>query len=58
MENGELSESFSVERSVKQGSVLSPSLFLLVMDPLLAQLEESDLGLSINNLYAGGFFTR
>ena len=57
MSNGELSdlEPYSVERGVKQGSVLSPALFLLVLDPLLTQLEQSGLGLSINNFYAGGF---
>ena len=55
MGNGELSEPYSVERGVKQGYVLSPALFLLVLDPLLTQLEQSGLGLSINNFYAGGF---
>ena len=34
--DGKSSEKFRVERGVsRQGSVLSPSLFLLVMDPLL-----------------------
>ena len=42
------------ERGVKQGSVLSPALFLLVMDPLLRLLEQSGLSLSVNNFYAGG----
>ena len=50
-----LSDSFSVERGVKQGSVLSPALFLLVMNPLLRQLQVSGVGLSINNFYVGGF---
>ena len=44
-----------MERSVRQGLVLSPGLFLLVMDPLLKQLQASGLGLSLNNFYAGGF---
>ena len=39
----------------REGSVLSPALFLLVMDPLLKTLEQSGLGLSVNNFYAGGF---
>ena len=42
------------ELGVKQGSVLSPVLFLIVMNPLLKQLQESSLGLSINNFYADG----
>ena len=33
--HGRLSASYPVERSMKQGSVLSPALFLLVMDALL-----------------------
>ena len=43
---------FQVARGVKQGS---PALFLLVMDPLLKQLQTSDLGLTANRFYAGGF---
>ena len=50
-----LSESFVVGRGVKQGSILSPTLFLMVMDPLLKALETSGLGLSVNNLFAGAF---
>ena len=49
------SDSYHVERCVKQGSVLSPALFLLVMEPLLRQLQVSSVGLSINSFYAGGF---
>ena len=53
--DGICSEGFEVERGVKQGSVLSPVLFVIVMDPLLKLLEESSLGLSVNEFYAGGF---
>ena len=42
-------------RGVKQGSVLSPALFLLVMDHLLTKLQSSGMGLSINKFYAGSF---
>ena len=55
LDDGVLSQSFNIERGVKQGSVLSPALFLLVMNPLLSQLEDSGVGLSVNNFYAGGF---
>ena len=53
--DGMLSEPYPILRGVKQGSVLSPPLFLLVMDPLLRLLGQSGLGLSVNNFYAGGF---
>ena len=52
---GQQSESYNVERGVQQGSILSPVLFLMVMDPLLRQLEESGMGLSVNSYYAVGF---
>ena len=55
VDDGMLSEPYSIQRGVKQGSVLSPALFLLVMDPLLRLLEQSGLGLSANNFYARGF---
>ena len=42
--NNQLSESFPVKRSVKQGSVLSPTLFIAVMDSLLSFLESSGQG--------------
>ena len=50
-----LCRSYCVVRRVKQGSVLSPALFILVMDPLLCWLDSSELGLSVSENYAGGF---
>ena len=49
------SSTFQLQQGVRQGSVLSPSLFLLVMDPLLKQLQSLSLGVSVNNTYAGGY---
>lgn len=46
---------FSVERGVCQGSVLSPTLFNLVMDPLLSRLKSTHLGLNANGLFLGVF---
>ena len=51
----ERSVSFSPESGVRRGSVLSPMLFLLIMDLLLIQLEKSSLGTSVDNFYTGGF---
>ena len=44
--HNQLSDPFTVERGVKQGSVFSPTLILTVMDQLLKQLKEKKLGLS------------
>ena len=51
--DGLLSESFVVERGIRQGSVLSPTLFLVVMDLLLRKLSQKSIGLSIHDLYVG-----
>ena len=53
--DGQLSATFTIERGILQGSVLSPVLFLLVIDPLLRELEESKLGPSISGIYAGAY---
>ena len=51
----QLSKSFAIERGIRQGSVLSPVLFNLVMDPLLMEMKSRRLGLSVNGLYLGAF---
>ena len=51
--NGDLSGSFILGRGVKQGSVLSPILFLLVIDSLLTDLESSGLGATMFGHYLG-----
>ena len=54
--DGCLSSTFTIQRGVLQGSVLSPILFLLVMDPLLRGLEVNKLGPSLHNVYVGQWF--
>ena len=53
--DGSLSALFSIERGVSQGSVLSPTLFNVVIDPLWKSLEASSLGLCVNGLYGGAY---
>ena len=53
--DGSLSSMFTLQRGVLQGSVLSPVLFLLIMDPLLKSLQSKALGPSIGDTYAGAF---
>ena len=50
---GTLSNQFSLQRGVRQGSVLSLILFLLVMDPLLREMESLHLGPSFAGLCLG-----
>ncbi len=49
-ENGELSESFSVEVGVRQGCVMSPWLFNIYMDGCIKEIKvgEWDLGARLN----------
>ena len=42
--DGRLSATYPVGRGVKQGSVLSPAPFLLVLNPLLKGLQSSGIG--------------
>jgi hypothetical protein len=48
-----LSDPFPVERGVKQGSVLSPTLFFTVMDTLLHHITRENCGLSVSGSFIG-----
>ena len=48
-----MSPSIPVHRGVQQGSVLSPTFFLVLMDKLLHQLSDERCGISICGLYLG-----
>ena len=51
--NNCLSREFIIERGVRQGSFLSPSLFLLLIDGLLHRLIEANVGVSLEGRYVG-----
>ena len=48
-----MSEEFSVKNGVRQGAVISPTLFSLYLNGLLLQLEDSGYGCHIGNHYYG-----
>ena len=50
-----MSEPFAICRGIRQGSIPSPMLFNLVMDPLLSEMRSKSLGISINSLFLGAF---
>ena len=50
-----MSEPFAICRGIHQGSILSPMLFNLVMDPLLSEMRSKSLGIIINGLFLGAF---
>ena len=52
---GEYSESFGVSNGVKQGGVISPVLFCVYMDDLLAKLENSGVGCYMGRVFSGAF---
>lgn len=48
-----ISNPFCATNGVKQGGVISPTLFTIYLDELLKRLEHSDIGCHIGNVYAG-----
>ena len=53
--NGSLSGTFSTSNGVKQGSVLSPLLYIVYLDQLILALFESGIGCHLNGMFAGSF---
>ena len=53
--NGECSSTISVGNGVKQGGVLSPVLFTVYLDGLIAQLKKKGLGCHFNDNFVGCF---
>ena len=51
--DGSASHKFVLGRGVRQGSVLSPTLFLIVMDEMLRGMTTMNSGVSIAGLYLG-----
>ena len=51
--NNNLSAPFSISRGVKQGSVLSPSLFLVIMNSFLQRMRNLNSGGSLHGTFTG-----
>ena len=51
--NGAISQYFAVKSGVRQGSILSPSLFTVFMNIFIIQLKECGDGCTINNQFVG-----
>ena len=50
---GECSESFAIGQGVRQGSILSPHLYKMYVNPLLDDLKRNALGACIGTIYTG-----
>ena len=50
-----VTDKFTIVNGVKQGGVLSPTLFTNYIDDLLDQLKKSNVGCNVGNIYCGAF---
>ena len=53
--NNSVSDYFTISNGCKQGGVLSPVLFSIYLDQLIAQLRHLGLGCYMNGLFTGVF---
>ena len=53
--NSQESTSFQVKNGVRQGAILSPSLFCVYLDTLLSSLRDSGLGCHLGGSFLGAF---
>ena len=53
--NSAESNSFRVRNGVRQGAILSPSLFCVYLDTLLSQLRDAGIGCHIGGKFLGAF---
>ena len=51
--NNTYSDFFSVTNGVKQGGVISPTLFTCYVDGMLQKLRDSQIGCNVGNMYMG-----
>ena len=49
--NSKDSQSFSVKNGVRQGAILSPSLFCVYLDNLLGRLRDAGVGCHVGGIF-------